>query len=131
MAKTGVQRTTEWRKRKAERERAEMQDVLNILLDDVDIIVTAPKDGKQRVTFDMGKDTAAALAMVAEAQGKTLDAIMRGAIETRLQEAAKLRIVKDRHDRQTKIAELRADQERIRQELADLADMQKQFGGSE
>ena len=114
MAKTGVQRTTEWRKKKGER----MQAVIKDLLDDVDILVTRPKDGKQVVTFDMGRQTADALELVAAAQGTTLDKLMRGSITKNIREAARLKMVKDSHERQVKIAELREEQRKLQAEIA-------------
>ena len=43
---------------------SEAAAVIKDLLDDVDILVTRPKDGKQIITFDMGRQTAEALAMM-------------------------------------------------------------------
>ena len=112
MALTGTQRTNAWRKKKGER----MEAVIEDLMDDVDILVTKPKGGKQIVTFDMGRQTAEALELVAAAQGTTLDAIMRNAITKNIREAARLKMVKDRHDRLAKIEELKAEVVRLRKE---------------
>ena len=43
------------------------------------------------------------------------------------EEAAKLKMVKEHDERRAKIEELRQDQERIKQELADLAEMSKRL----
>ena len=80
-----------------EREKAKVLAILDDLLDDVDIF-TEWKDGKRVVTFDMGKDTNAALELVAAAQGKTLDQILRGVVAKSLKEGAKLKLVKDKHE---------------------------------
>ena len=103
-----------------ERKREELGAILDNLIDDVEIFITRPESGKQRVTFDMGADTQAALEMVAAAQGTTLDAIMRGVITKNLLEGAKLRQVKawaqraaareeQRAETAAKIAEIRAE----------------------
>jgi hypothetical protein len=47
----------------------------------------------------------------------------------RPKESPEARMDREHRERQAKIAELRADQERIKAELADLADMQKRLEG--
>ena len=110
MPQTGTQRTNAWKKKKGER----MKAVISDLLDDVDILVTKPKDGKQVITFDMGRQTAEALELVARAQGTTLDKLMRGSITKNIREAARLKMVKESHERRAKIEELKAEVVRLR-----------------
>ena len=79
------------------KERKKLQATLDGYLDDVDIILEW-KDGKRVVTLAMSKTTNDALELVARTQGKTLDEILRGVIAKNLKEAAKLKLVKDKHD---------------------------------
>ena len=102
------------------REKAKLAAELDNLIDDVDVIVTKPKDGKQIITFDMGRQTAEALELVAAAQGKNLDEILRGVITKNLKEAARLKMVKDSHERRAQIAAVKADLVKSREEQAAL-----------
>ena len=106
------------------KEKKQLQATLDGYLDDVDIF-TEWKDGKRVVTFDMGKDTNDALELVAAAQGKTLDEILRGVVAKNLKEAAKLKLVKDKHEargrqdaRTAQIEELRREQAALQAEIA-------------
>ena len=100
--------------------RRELAAMLDNLIDDVEIF-TEWKDGKRVVTFDMAKTTNEALELVAQAQGKTLDEILRGVITKHLKEGAKLKMVKEGHERRAKIAELREDQRKLQAEIAKYA----------
>lgn len=105
-----------------EKSRAELAAILDNLIDDVDVIVTKPRGGKQRVTFDMGKDTQAALELVAAAQGTTLDAVLRDVIDRQLTIAAKLQQLKRREQRAAAREEQRAETAaKIAEVLADKA----------
>ena len=99
-----------------QKKRAELAAIIDDLIDDVDIIITRPENGKQRVTFDMGKDTEAALVLVAAAHGTTLDAIMRGVIARQIGEGAKLRQVKEWAQRAADREQQRAKRDRDAQE---------------
>ena len=99
-----------------EKKREELASIIDDLMDDVEVFITRTENGKQRVTFDMGADTQAALEMVASAKGTTLDAILRGVISKNLLEAAKLRQVKEWAQRAAAREQQRAKRDRDAQE---------------
>ena len=99
-----------------EKKRKELLAYIDDQIDDVEVIITNPEPGKQRITYEMGVDTLAALEMVAIAQGTTFDAIMRAVITKNLLEAAKLRQVKEWAQRAAARDQQRAERERHAQE---------------
>ena len=77
------------------------------------------------ITFDMAQTTNEALELVAQAQGKTLDEILRGVITKNLKLAAKLNVVKANHEAQvrrdnraTQLDVLLAEQKRLQRQIA-------------
>ena len=84
-----------------DRERKKFMNTLDHLIDDVDIF-TEWKDGKRVVTFDMSRETNAALELVAGEQGKTLDDILRAVVAKNLKEAANLKELKEKYGKEGK-----------------------------
>ena len=122
MPKTNAERQRNFKAR----EKTKLLDKIDDLLDDVDILVEW-QDGRRVVTFDMGVDTHAALEVFAQAQGKTLDQILRGVMGNHIQQVVKLRRLKAEHNareaweaRTAEIATLREEQAKLLAEIAEL-----------
>ena len=79
MAKTKAGRDPAKNRANVARHRERALEVIDHLLGDVDI-VPERRDGKWFITYDMGVDTAAALEVLAQAQGKSLDQLMRAGL---------------------------------------------------
>ena len=69
--------------------RRKAMEMIDHLLDDVDIFPER-RDGKLFITYDMGVDTAAALEKLANAQGLTLDQLMRRSLARSIEAGKKL-----------------------------------------
>ena len=85
-------------RRSRAKKRGEVAAILDNLLDDLDILRGPVVDGKRVITFDASPATWAGLEVFAQAQGQTLDQVLKGVIAKHLMEGAKLRKVKDKHE---------------------------------
>ena len=78
MPQSKPKRNPEKNRANVARHRSKAMEALDHLLADVDII-PEKRDGKWFITWDMSAYTAGALELIAQAQGKTLDELMRAA----------------------------------------------------
>ena len=91
---TSPKRGPEDMRRSRAKKRGEVAAILDNLLDDMDILRGPVVDGKRVITFDASPATWAGLELFAQAQGQTLDQVLRGVIARHLVEGAKINQVK-------------------------------------
>ena len=90
---TKQKRGPEDMRRSRAKKRAELEAILDNLIDDLDILRGPVVDGKRVITFDASPATWEGLELFAKAQGQTLDQVLKGVIARHLVEGAKIRKV--------------------------------------
>ena len=94
-------RKTPTERKRDERDRVAIEAWKQDLIDDVDIFVEK-KDGKTYVTIDVSPETKAVLTEVFKAKGMTWDDYWRASLDKFIAHAAKLEMLKAKHERRHK-----------------------------